>query len=616
MKKITAFIFINVLMAVLLAGCGLSLAQDVTPPPNAESFTALDTPAASEAIFPLVPPDPADGGIIYNEKCAPCHGASGLGDGPQAAQLPVPVAPLGDPALARQAKPVDWFNMVTNGNLERYMPGFSSLDDRQRWDVVAYALTLSMDPDTIEAGQQIYEQNCQSCHGESGQGSAEAPSWLEDATRLAQHSLDEIVAITSEGIADMPAFIGDLSQAEIEAVTVYTRALSFANFTTQAGAQATATSQATPLAGASATPTAALTQVTIQGEVINVSGGDLPAGLRAVLSRFDGMNQVSAQETDVVDGAYRFEGVDIAPGQTYMVTIDYQGLTFGSDVYHRSDTPQESVVDLPIEFYETTSDASALRADRMHVFFDFSNPETVQVVELFILNNTASQVIVPAEDRPGVVEYELPAGATNLQFEEGALGERYVQTEKGFADTNAVGPGSGQQILFAYDVPYSKKMSLDIAIPMEVDAAVVMIPQGSMTLQSDQLQSTGQREVQGVSLELYTASALPAGSTLEMTLSGRGSSGLSLQLGGTGGLLIGAAALGVALLGAGYWLLRQRKTETAAVTEVQTEAEENAEDLMDAIIALDDRYKAGDLQEEAYLRRRNELKERLKARMD
>ncbi len=615
MKKITVFVFISLFLAVILAGCGLSLAQDVTPPPYAESYTALDTPVASGAIFPLVPPDPAEGGAIYNEKCIACHGAAGLGDGPQAGQLPVPVAPLGDPSLARQAKPVDWFNMVTKGNLERYMPGFSSLDDRQRWDVVAYALTLSMDPGLVEEGQKVFEQNCQSCHGESGQGSADAPSWLDDATLLAQHSLEEIIAIASEGSAAMPGFAGELSQTEIEAVAVYTRTLSFANFTAPTSAPATTTSQGTLQAEASATPAAAVGTVTIQGKVINGSGGLLPEGLRAVLSRFEGTNQVSAQETDVVDGAYQFEGIEIVPEQTYMVTVDYQGLTYGSDLYHTSENPQESVVDLPIEFYDTTTDVSALRAERMHIFFDFSNPESVQIAELFILTNIGNRVIIPGEDMPGVVEYQLPADATNLQFEQGALGERYVQTEKGFADTAAVEPGSGQQILFAYDVPYSKKMSLSIPIPVDVDAAVVMAPQGSMTLQSDQLRSTGQRDVQGVSLELYTATALTAGSTLEMTISANSGGGLPLRLGGTSGLLIGAAVLGVALIGAGYWLLRQRRRETSAEPESQSDAEGTAEDLMDAIIALDDRYKAGDLPEEAYLRRRNELKEQLRARM-
>ncbi len=613
MKKITLNILFTVISALIIAGCGLSLAQDVTPPPNAQSFTAQDSPAASESIFPLVPPDPVQGGGIYLEKCAPCHGPTGLGDGPQAAQLPVPVSPIGDPALARQERPVDWYNLVTKGNLERYMPGFSSLDDRQRWDVVAYALTLSMDPDAIEKGRVVYQTYCQDCHGASGEGSTVAPSWVEDATRLAQHSLEELITITGEGFNDMPGFSSMLSREEIEAAASYIRALSFANFTEQSE-QPTPTGQTAPETAATAAPEAA-SRVTIQGKVTNASGGDLPEGLQAVLNRFEGMDRVSSVQTEVVEGFYRFEDVEIAPGQTYMVTVDYQGLTFGSDVYHTSETPQENVVDLPIDFYETTSDTSALRADRLHIFFDFSGSEIVQVVELFILNNTGNQVIVPGEGGAGVVEYRLPAGAANLQFDQGVLGERYIQTDQGFIDTASIGPGSGQQILFAYDLPFSRKMSLEIPIPMNVDAAIVLVPQGSMTLESDQLQSTGVREVQGVSLDLYTASALQAGSSLEIKLTGRGSNGLPLQVGQTSGLIIGAAVLGVVLITAGIWLLRQRRLR-ADVTEIdEIPAEETAEDLMDAIIALDDRFKAGDLPEEAYLLRRNELKNRLAARM-
>jgi hypothetical protein len=39
---------------------------------------------------------------------------------------------------------------------------------------------------------------------------------------------------------------------------------------------------------------------------------------------------------------------------------------------------------------------------------------------------------------------------------------------------------------------------------------------------------------------------------------------------------------------------------------------ENPDDLMDAIITLDDLYKAGEIPEDAYLKRRAELKERLR----
>ena len=43
---------------------------------------------------------------------------------------------------------------------------------------------------------------------------------------------------------------------------------------------------------------------------------------------------------------------------------------------------------------------------------------------------------------------------------------------------------------------------------------------------------------------------------------------------------------------------------------------DKSEDVMDAILALDDLYKEGQLPEEAYLERRRELKARLKELLD
>ncbi|MBK8419255.1 c-type cytochrome [Candidatus Villigracilis saccharophilus] len=87
---------------LLLAACNFTLAEDVTPPPN----YVPPTPAAT--LPPLVPsnaPDVENGALIFAEKCAPCHGDTGLGDGPQGKQLPVSVAALGLPATAQKAIP-------------------------------------------------------------------------------------------------------------------------------------------------------------------------------------------------------------------------------------------------------------------------------------------------------------------------------------------------------------------------------------------------------------------------------------------------------------------------------------------------------------------------------
>ena len=71
--------------------------------------------------------------------------------------------------FARQAAPADWYLMVSNGNLQKFMPPFNSLSVPERWDVIAYAYTLSTTPEEVARGEELYNANCASCHGERGE---------------------------------------------------------------------------------------------------------------------------------------------------------------------------------------------------------------------------------------------------------------------------------------------------------------------------------------------------------------------------------------------------------------------------------------------------------------
>ena len=124
---------------LFLAGCSFSLAGDITPPPDYQPPAAAptQTEGSLEGVYPLVAPSPDQGAPIFAEKCAPCHGDKGRGDGPRAAQLNNPVSAIGSPEVARSSTPVDWFVVVRDGRMDRFMPGFTSLSDRQRWDVLA-----------------------------------------------------------------------------------------------------------------------------------------------------------------------------------------------------------------------------------------------------------------------------------------------------------------------------------------------------------------------------------------------------------------------------------------------------------------------------------------------
>lgn len=621
-----------ILFVFILSGCGLSLAEDIKPPANYREPIVEEQPVDMSAAFPLVPPDPIKGALIYAEKCLPCHGETGMGDGPQSSNLSNPAAALGRPEVARRSRPIDWFKIVTLGNIERLMPGFSSLTDRQRWDVVAYTFTLSATADELELGQEKYRQNCAECHGLSGEGDGERalslatqPASWADQEKLASLSADDIVEVVTAGQQDHPSFVNELDEAEQYAVAAYIRSLSFATQTQPEGnlvAEQPSQSeqgQAEQSAPEQTDDEAVLEKITLFGRVQNATpGGSIPAGLKVVVTAYQGMTPAFDATGDVAaDGVYRIEEVAFSTDYVYFAQVEANGLTFNSEILHGTDVTGAEV-ELPIQIYNTTTDTTGLRADRLHIFFDFSQAGTLQVVNLYIVSNPGSEVVMAPDAEEPVVRFSLPEGAANLQFQNGELGGRYVKTDDGFGDRMGVAPGSGQhQVLFAYSLPYNRKLSLNIPVSLPVDAVIVMIPPGDVSLKSDQLMDAGQRDVQGMAFQVYqTAATLPAGSELSLNLSGRmETTGTATGANSFNSLLIGAGILGAVLIGAGVWLYRQRASQEATEDDeevaVDEEIVESSEALLDAIVALDDLHASGNLPKTAYQERRAELKARL-----
>jgi hypothetical protein len=166
-------------------------------------------------------------------------------------------------------------------------------------------------------------------------------------------------------------------------------------------------------------------------------------------------------------------------------------------------------VTLTVTIFDTTTDQSDLVVDRMHVFFDFADPEQVQIVEVFVISNPTNKAIVAAEEGGAVVSFLLPEGAANLQFQDGSLGDRYLETPDGFADTLSVRPGTGDyQVIFAYNLPYKRKLDLSLPMSLPVDSAVVMLPDVGVKVKSDQLQEGGERDVEDEIL-MYSGGAEP-----------------------------------------------------------------------------------------------------------
>ncbi len=149
--------------------------------------------------------DAAAGKIVYERKCALCHGDKGDGKGAGAELLdPQPrdftsgvykIRTTANKAPSDQ----DLFNIVTRGMPGTSMPGWGVLPEKDRWNVVAYIKTFAADKfkeaskkqelpkevsssaESIKRGKEMFEAiECNKCHGAAGRADGPSRPELKD----------------------------------------------------------------------------------------------------------------------------------------------------------------------------------------------------------------------------------------------------------------------------------------------------------------------------------------------------------------------------------------------------------------------------------------------------
>ena len=86
--------------------------------------------------------DPEAGKLIYEQRCAVCHGPQGQGDGPEAPFLSPRPGSLVSAGTSVKSD-ADLLAVIANGKPRTAMPAWKDLlTDEQRRDVLAYIRTL------------------------------------------------------------------------------------------------------------------------------------------------------------------------------------------------------------------------------------------------------------------------------------------------------------------------------------------------------------------------------------------------------------------------------------------------------------------------------------------
>lgn len=128
MKKNRLRLFLRLLSALLLISCfAIAESESGWEKKVPDSDRTRSNPVANDAAAVI------DGGKLYAAKCAKCHGdhAEGKGHHPSLRTEKVQNATPGE---------LEW--LIDHGNRWHGMPGFGSLPETQRWQLVSYVKSL------------------------------------------------------------------------------------------------------------------------------------------------------------------------------------------------------------------------------------------------------------------------------------------------------------------------------------------------------------------------------------------------------------------------------------------------------------------------------------------
>lgn len=631
-------------IAVLLAACNFTLAEDVTPPPNYVPPTPAPTLGP---VFPQNTPDIENGAAIYVEKCEACHGTTGMGDGPQGLQLPVSVAALGLPDFAQNAVPSAWYLMVTQGNLERFMPPFASLNDQERWDVVSYALTIHTKPEQITQGQSLFETNCADC-----------AKIFSNPEMMSGLSENDLIQIMKTGQGDIAAFGKNFTDEEAAAVAAYMRSLTFASSSAPVAVAATEapvstevvetpSAETTPVDGTQAavtpeagtqvagtavdgTQVAAGTEVavtveatlaegmgSVSGSIDNQTGEPLPSDMKVTLRAMQhgadpntGPSEIATFEGPVnIDGTFSFKNIEVPESRIFIADVEVNGSVYqsGFTIVKAGET---DLVIPPIVIFAGTTDFSTLQITSMQIYFDFAVEGSAQMFAVYTIANITDKTITvkmaSAQDIPFIA---FPEGAEALGFEATQDTAAFVQTADGFAMPPSTTPYG--LIAFA-SIVKSDEISISQAALLPIDGVTIYLPEG-MEAQGATLTDEGVQQQNNTNYQVYSASGLKKDESIKFTVTGDPKNvAVNPSVMQNKNLLIGVGALGLVLILAGVWLFLRGPKKVEEVVDQEENEFEDPESLMDAIIALDDLHRAGKLSDEAYQKRREELKSVLK----
>lgn len=562
---------IALLLAFALGACGgLSGEPDIVA-------TAARPAATSIPAIRAWNPNLENGARIFAERCTDCHGESGdgLGELVLAGSVAQPMD-MTDQAAVALKSPLAWFEIITEGRIDKLMPPWkNALTEAERWDVALYSYSLSYDDALLAAGEALWGEKCGDC---------EMPALIPPVFSDAEYGAE----------MNRQRFDGILSTQEIGAVVAFLRM------------------QTLELAKAAAAETARAPLDKISGRVVHgTAGGIVPAGTVVQLQYGSAELGFNLAETTVdADFNFSFDAIPLAEEFTYVVSAVYRGRLFS----RRLPTPES--LDVTIELYDLTQDPAVLSISRTDIFVEAVEladlGRGLYISQIIGFRNRSDRIFTSGrafdDGREAVLLARFPLGARVMS---GADDGRYIVVEDmenipdAIIDTLPVPPGDSHQVVLEYFLPYGGEATIEQNFNYQLEADVSVTLVEGLAVDSDLLQL----EVEGVESEHFRVYA--------GRLYADGEPKLSLRISGDPfatssddrtivtqesllPLLAGAGALLAAILAA-FGMARRRRD--GAASEI--------DQLVAELARLDADHDQGRINHDLYHHKRRELKARL-----
>ncbi len=558
--------------------------------------------AAPPRQTPDASPSVLEGRGLWAENCQPCHGRTGRGDGPTAASIPDPLPDLSAPATGRQSVPVDYFDVIKNGRMDRMMPPWGNrLNDADIWDAVAYVWSLSISQPELSAGETIYQSKCAECHGQNGQGETQE-------VRTNQVDFSDLEAMVRRSQVDLQGgfsnagghdeLVNSLSEEELWQALAYVRTFSFDVSLPQRDG-------------------------VLSGQVLNGTTSEPIGNIEVTLHIFEGNTEIETLTTQAdSSGQYTFENLLTEHTILYLVEGAYQDIAYVSEepgIF----APDSTETTLNLTVYEPTSNADAITITQLHYLLAFT-PEAINAVQIFVVGNESDQTYVGESGQ--TFPFSIPDEATAVTFQNDQTGTRFIKSEQGYVDTAPIVPGEeGSSIVVSYNIPYDNdSLTINLPLPFDTDDLNILLSEQGASLSSEQVEFIETRQVQGSEYSIFNGSGLTKGDALTLKLSGLDSLDFDSAAVGPVGAMVaappanqdllrwvvlglgGLAIVGVAIA---YPLLRPQLTHQR--DGLDDEPELYRQKLVLMLARLDEAFEAGDLDEEVYRQARTRYKDQL-----